>query len=131
MAKSTYKETLKEMKTLAGYMKKMNEDYFMDDEMGGPVDGPEAPEQMHAPQGEAMQPQPQQEVDPKAQEDAEKINHANQVLQEEPIIGKIREVAIDGLKKYADQPTNPVYLFLKKTFLEVDKLLTGEGNKGK
>ena len=125
MAKSTYRETLKEMKTLAGYMKKMNEDYFMDDEMGGPVDGPETPEQMHVPQGETMQ--PQQEVDPKAQEDVQKIDHANQVLQQEPIIGKIREIAIDGLKKYSDQPTSENYEFFKSVFLSSDKLLTNKG----
>ena len=130
MTKNDVKKTLNEMKELTGYMKRLNEDYFMYDEMGGPEQEIQGPEGMQMPNGMGMQ-QQQQEVDPKAQEDAQKVDHANQVLQEEPIIGKIREVAIDGLKKYADQPTNPIYIFLKKTFLEVDKLLTGEGGKGK
>jgi hypothetical protein len=55
--------------------------------------------------------------------------HAQEVIQHEPIIGKIRETAIEGLKKYADHPTSSLYEFFKKVFLESDKVLTDTGNK--
>ena len=55
--------------------------------------------------------------------------HAQEIIQHEPIIGKIRETAIEGLKKYADHPTSTIYEFFKKVFLESDKVLTDTGNK--
>ena len=55
--------------------------------------------------------------------------HAQEVIQHEPIIGKIRETAIEGLKKYADHPTSSLYEFFKKVFLESDKVLTDTGDK--
>ena len=55
--------------------------------------------------------------------------HAQEVIQHEPIIGKIRETAIEGLKKYADHPTSSLYEFFKKVFLESDKVLTDTGSK--
>ncbi len=55
--------------------------------------------------------------------------HAQEVIQHEPIIGKIRETAIEGLKKYADHPTSSLYEFFKKVFLESDKVLTDTGGK--
>ena len=55
--------------------------------------------------------------------------HAQEIIQHEPIIGKIRETAIEGLKKYADHPTSSLYEFFKKVFLESDKVLTDTGNK--
>ena len=55
--------------------------------------------------------------------------HAQEIIQHEPIIGKIRETAIEGLKKYADHPTSAIYEFFKKVFLESDKVLTDTGNK--
>ena len=55
----------------------------------------------------------------------EKAIQAQQVIRHEPIIGKIREVAIEGLKKYSDDPTNPAYEFFKKVFLDADKVITG------
>ena len=55
--------------------------------------------------------------------------HAQEVIQHEPIIGKIRETAIEGLKKYADHPTSSLYEFFKKVFLESDKVLTDTNNK--
>jgi len=59
----------------------------------------------------------------------EQAMHASEVIKHEPIIGKIRETAIDGLKKYADNPTSSLYEFFKKVFLESDKVLTDTGNK--
>ena len=55
--------------------------------------------------------------------------HAQEIIQHEPIIGKIRETAIEGLKKYADHPTSAIYEFFKKVFLESDKVLTDTGGK--
>ena len=57
--------------------------------------------------------------------DEEKAMHVNDVIRHEPIIQKIRETAIEGLKKYAEDPTSSLYEFFKKVFLESDKVLTG------
>lgn len=59
----------------------------------------------------------------------EQAMHAQEVIEHEPIVGKIREIAIDGLKKYADHPTSSLYLFMKKIFMEADKVLTDNGSK--
>lgn len=59
----------------------------------------------------------------------EQAMHAQEVIQHEPIIGKIRETAIEGLKKYSDNPTSKLYEFFKKVFLESDKVLTDTGTK--
>ena len=61
--------------------------------------------------------------------DEEVAMHAQEVIQHEPIIGKIRETAIEGLKKYSDHPTSSLYEFFKKVFLESDKVLTDTGSK--
>ena len=53
--------------------------------------------------------------------------HAQEIIQHEPIVGKIRETAIEGLKKYADHPTSDLYAYFKDVFLSSDKLLTGKG----
>ena len=59
----------------------------------------------------------------------EKMVHMQNVIQHEPIIQKIRQTAIDGLKKYSDDPTSSIYEFFKKVFLESDKVLTnGSGS---
>ena len=55
--------------------------------------------------------------------------HAQEVIQHEPIIGKIREIAIEGLRKYADHPTSSIYEFMKKVFLEADKVLSDNDGK--
>jgi len=112
MTKNNVKKTLNEMKELTGYMKKLNEDYFMDDE---PQAMPQENPEMHQPEA------------PEQSEEQEKAQYANEVIQQEPIIAKIRETAIDGLKKYADQPTSKNYNFFKKVFLETDKVLTDAG----
>ena len=68
----------------------------------------------------------QQDVGDSAEEQA---MHASEVIKHEPIIGKIRETAIEGLKKYADNPTSSIYEFMKKVFLEADKVLTNTDKK--
>ena len=97
-------------------------------------------EEMYGSEGEGMEPgmgeepnpalvgQQQQGVNPQMQSEEEAAMHAQEVIQHEPIIGKIRETAIEGLKKYADHPTSSLYEFFKKVFLESDKVLTDSGN---
>ena len=73
--------------------------------------------------------QPQQQQMMQGNSEEEIAMHAQEIIQHEPIIGKIRETAIEGLKKYADHPTSAIYEFFKKVFLESDKVLTDTGNK--
>lgn len=66
------------------------------------------------------------------EEEGEQRVENNGAIQQEPIIEKIREIAIDGLKKYSEQPTSPIYEFFKKVFLDADKVITeglGASNK--
>lgn len=114
--KKNFKEVLNEMKQVAESMKSFNEAYIFDDEEPG-----------MGPQPEPQVPMQQQQMQGESEE--EKAMHAQEVIQHEPIIGKIREIAIDGLKKYADHPTSPVYEFMKKVFLEADKVMTDTGGK--
>ena len=114
MDKKNYKDLLKEFKEVK---KQLNEHYFFN-EKDMPVGDGEIPYE-----GEA----PDMEEGDSAEEQA---MHAQEVVQHEPIIGKIRETAIEGLKKYSDNPTSDIYLFFKKVFLESDKVLT-DGGKGK
>lgn len=58
----------------------------------------------------------------------QKAMHAKEVIQHEPIIQKIRETAIEGLRKYSEDPTSSIYEFFKKVFLESDKVLTYDGS---
>ena len=58
----------------------------------------------------------------------QKAMHAKEVIQHEPIIQKIRETAIEGLRKYSEDPTSSIYEFFKKVFLESDKVLTDDGS---
>ena len=76
-----------------------------------------------------VQPQQQQQMMGQGDSEEEIAMHAQEVIKHEPIIGKIRETAIEGLKKYADHPTSSLYEFFKKVFLESDKVLTDTGNK--
>jgi hypothetical protein len=73
--------------------------------------------------------QQQQQMMMQGDSEEEIAMHAQEIIQHEPIIGKIRETAIEGLKKYADHPTSAIYEFFKKVFLESDKVLTDTGNK--
>lgn len=113
--------------------KYLTEDYIFNeggDEM--PQEGPAMGDGMGSdfPQ-DSMQdshPQMQQGGDDNAEQ---KAMHAHEVIQHEPIIQKIRQTAIDGLKKYAEDPTSSIYEFFKKVFLESDKVLTDDGSSSK
>lgn len=86
--------------------------------------------QIHSEQPDPSLVQPQQQMMMGQGDSEEEIAmHAQEVIQHEPIIGKIRETAIEGLKKYADHPTSSLYEFFKKVFLESDKVLTDTGGK--
>ena len=121
-----FKNVLEELKNLKAQLTEdyifNGEDGVMDDGMGQEM----GMEQQLDPQ--MVQQQPQQMM---GQGDSEEeiAMHAQEVIQHEPIIGKIRETAIEGLKKYADHPTSSLYEFFKKVFLESDKVLTDTGNK--
>lgn len=95
------------------------QDQMYDPEMQGQEPGPGPEMNGDAPNEKMMQGDSEEEV----------AMHAHEVIQHEPIIGKIRETAIEGLKKYADHPTSSLYEFFKKVFLESDKVLTDTGKK--
>jgi hypothetical protein len=128
--KKNFKNVLEELKTLK---KQLSEDYIfngdegaMDDGMGMEMSPEMGGEQQ--PDPSMVQPQ-QQQMMGQGDSEEEIAMHAQEVIQHEPIIGKIRETAIEGLKKYADHPTSSLYEFFKKVFLESDKVLTDTGNK--
>ena len=117
------------MEELNALKKQLSEDYMFNGDEGTmedptPMEG--NPQMMGQDPQMAQQPQAQM-----GQGDSEEeiAMHAQEVIQHEPIIGKIRETAIEGLKKYADHPTSSLYEFFKKVFLESDKVLTDTGNK--
>ena len=125
-----FKNILKELKSLKA---QLTEDYIFNDEDGMMDDGmgAEMPQEMGAEQPDpSMVQSQQQQMMGQGDSEEEIAMHAQEVIQHEPIIGKIRETAIEGLKKYADHPTSEIYNFFKKVFLDSDKVLTGEG-KGK
>ena len=110
----------------------LSEDYIFGDDEGAMQDpnmmgGEQMPPQ-EGPDPTMVQPQ-QQQMMGQGDSEEEIAMHAQEVIQHEPIIGKIRETAIEGLKKYADHPTSSLYEFFKKVFLESDKVLTDTGNK--
>ena len=125
-----FKNVLEELKSLKAQLTEdyifNGEDGMMDDGMGAEMSPEMGAEQQ--PDPSMVQPQQQQMM---GQSDSEEeiAMHAQEVIQHEPIIGKIRETAIEGLKKYADHPTSSLYEFFKKVFLESDKVLTDTGNK--
>jgi len=123
-------EILKDLKNTSKYLK---EDYIFNDD-GAPGEEPgmrEDPRMGGNPAVENDPTVPQQQPQAAQQGDSpeEVAMHAQEVIKHEPIIGKIRETAIEGLKKYADNPTSKLYEFFKKVFLESDKVLTDTGNK--
>ena len=119
------KNILEELKVLKT---QLSEDYLFNDEEGVMEDPQGMGEQMSPQDPSMMQQQPQQMMG-NGDSEEEIAMHAQEVIQHEPIIGKIRETAIEGLKKYADHPTSSLYEFFKKVFLESDKVLTDTGNK--
>ena len=122
------KELLRDLDKTSRYL---TEDYIFNDEEG-PM-GPEDMEggDMYDERGadpRMMQQQPQQASQGDDNAEAQAM-HAQEVIKHEPIIGKIRETAIEGLKKYSNNPTSKLYEFFKKVFLESDKVLTDTGSK--
>lgn len=128
--KKDFKNILNELKSLKAQLTEdyifNGEDGMMDDGGMGQEMGMEGGEQ---PDPRMVQQQPQQQMMGQGDSEEEIAMHAQEVIQHEPIIGKIRETAIEGLKKYADHPTSSLYEFFKKVFLESDKVLTDTGNK--
>lgn len=120
---SNFKNILDELNVLKT---QLNEDFLFND-ANPQMDG-DAEADMYGDDEEGMQYQeePQQASEGDSQEEI--AMHAQEVIQHEPIIGKIRETAIEGLKKYSDNPTSSLYEFFKKVFLESDKVLT-DGTK--
>ena len=125
-----FKNVLEELKSLKAQLTEdyifNGEDGMMDDGMGAEMSLEMDAEQQ--PDPSMVQPQ-QQQMMGQGDSEEEIAMHAQEVIQHEPIIGKIRETAIEGLKKYADHPTSSLYEFFKKVFLESDKVLTDTGNK--
>ena len=125
-----FKNVLEELKSLKAQLTEdyifNGEDGMMDDGMGAEMSPEMDAEQQLDPS--MVQPQ-QQQMMGQGDSEEEIAMHAQEVIQHEPIIGKIRETAIEGLKKYADHPTSSLYEFFKKVFLESDKVLTDTGNK--
>lgn len=111
------KEIVNELNTLKN---QLSEAYVFNGDEGVPGEQP-----MQQPMMQQQQPQMMGQGD----SEEEIAMHAQEVIQHEPIIGKIRETAIEGLKKYADHPTSSLYEFFKKVFLESDKVLTDTGKK--
>lgn len=120
---NNFKNILDELNVLKT---QLNEDFLFND-ANPQIDG-DAEADMYGDDEEGMQYQeePQQASEGESQEEV--AMHAQEVIQHEPIIGKIRETAIEGLKKYSDNPTSSLYEFFKKVFLESDKVLT-DGTK--
>ena len=113
----------------------LSEDYIFGDDEGAMQDPNAMGGEQMPPQGQdgvnpaLVQPQQSQQMMGNGDSEEEIAMHAQEILQHEPIIGKIRETAIEGLKKYAEHPTSPIYEFMKKVFLEADKVLTDTGGK--
>lgn len=125
MANKDIKTIMEELNTLKN---QLSEDFlFNGGEEQGMMGGEESMPQDGA--DPRMVQQPQQGQMGQGDSEEEVAMHAQEVIQHEPIIGKIRETAIEGLKKYADHPTSSLYEFFKKVFLESDKVLTDTGVK--
>lgn len=120
------KKLIEELNQLKG---QLSERFIFGDEPGQEQQmGGNPGMQQEQPDPALVQPQPQQQM-MQGNSEEEIAMHAQEIIQHEPIIGKIRETAIEGLKKYADHPTSAIYEFFKKVFLESDKVLTDTGGK--
>ena len=130
MAKNKDIKTI--LEELNSIKKQLSEDYMFNGDEGMMEDpqgmGMEGEGEMQQ-QPDPSMVRPQQQMMGQGDSEEEIAMHAQEVIQHEPIIGKIRETAIEGLKKYADHPTSSLYEFFKKVFLESDKVLTDTGNK--
>lgn len=124
MAKD-FKDILKELKVLK---RQLNEEYLFNGDSTPMVDDEI---DMYDDENMPMEQEPQQQQASEGNSQEEIAMHAQDVIQHEPIIGKIRETAIEGLKKYSDNPTSALYEFFKKVFLESDKVLTDNGSSKK
>lgn len=131
-----FKNILEELKTLKTQLSEdylfKDEDGYMDDDMDMHRDiDRDMHRDMDKGDDRMMDMERSHDQDMMAQGDSEEeiAMHAHEVIKHEPIIGKIRETAIEGLKKYADHPTSSLYEFFKKVFLESDKVLTDTGGK--
>ena len=111
----------------------LSEDYIFGDDEGAMQDPNMMGGEQMPPQGQdgvnpaLVQPQQGQQMMGNGDSEEEIAMHAQEIIQHEPIVGKIRETAIEGLKKYADHPTSDLYAYFKSVFLDSDKLLTGKG----
>lgn len=122
------KDLLKDLKNTSRYL---SEAYIFDGQEGAP-EMPGEGQEMYSGEHQVADPTvPQQQPQAAQQGDnaEEQAMHAQEVIKHEPIIGRIRETAIEGLKKYSDNPTSKLYEFFKKVFLESDKVLTDTGSK--
>ena len=126
MAKNKFIENvLKDLKNTSYYLSEayiFNEDIPGGSEYGyeGDLEGAGEPNGMtmgNDPTMMQQQPQMAQNGAGMGQTPEEQAMHAQEIIQHEPIIGKIRETAIDGLKKYADHPTSSLYEFFKFSYI--------------
>ena len=115
-------------------LKKQLSEYYMFNGEEGAMEDPTAMggemQQQQDPDGinpALVQPRQSQQQMGNGDSEEEIAMHAQEIIQHEPIVGKIRETAIEGLKKYADHPTSDLYAYFKDVFLSSDKLLTGKG----
>lgn len=102
----------------------LTEAYIFDDQ-----DGIGDPTMQQPGQEQIPMQQPQGQPPMEGESEEEKAMHAQEIAKHEPIIMKMREIALQGLQKYSDQPTNDLYEFFKSVFLDSDKVLTGTGSK--
>lgn len=116
------------LEELAVLKKQLSEDFIFNGGEEGMMDNGMGPEQGADPSMmQQQQAMPQQMT--QGDNEEEKAMHAQEVLEHEPIITKIREIAIEGLKKYADHPTSSLYSYFKSVLLDSDKVLEGGGKK--
>ena len=104
----------------------LSEAYIFDDGQGGLP--PQSADGMDMQQG--MPPQGEGQAQPGESEEEKKMRMQS-IIQHEPIIMKMREIALEGLQKYSDNPTSSLYEFFKKVFLDSDKVLTDGAGGGK
>lgn len=122
--KSNFMQLLREFKTLKN---QLSEDFVFDGGDDGEVYGDD--EQQAQQSRNAMEEPHGNDEYQDGDSEEEKAMEAQETIQHEPIIGKIRETAIEGLKKYSSNPTSKIYEFFKKVFLESDKVLTDNSSK--